>query len=169
MPKINNKKINAGEIAIYKPRGKNVELRIRIKQQTVWLDTRQMAKVFGVNRPAVVKHIGNIYKTGELEKESTCSILEQVAKDGKIRKVNLYSLDMVISVGYRVNSQRATQFRIWAIKILRNYLVKGYVVNEKRLIEAKEKFYELQNAVAFLQKINKLFLSYQYDTINVYN
>jgi len=115
-----------------------------------------MAKVFGVNRPAVVKHIGNIYKTGELKKESTCSILEQVAKDGKIRKINLYSLDMIISVGYRVNSKRATQFRIWATKILKDYLLKGYAVNTKRLVEAKEKFYELQRAVIFLEKKSKL-------------
>jgi len=100
MPKIDNKKINTGEIAIYKPGRKDVELRVKIEKDTIWLTQKQIAKVFGVNRPAVVKHIGNIYKTGELEKKSTCSILEQVAGDGRVRKMNLYNLDMIISVDY---------------------------------------------------------------------
>ena len=123
MSKKQKEQFSTGEVVIYKPKKGSIELRVKIERQTVWLDARQMAKIFGVNRPAVVKHIGNIYKAGELEKELTCSILEQVAKDGKIRKVNLYNLDMIISVGYRVNSQQATQFRIWATKILRDYLL----------------------------------------------
>jgi len=79
-----------------------------------------MARLFGVNRPAIVKHINNVYKSGELDKKLTCSILEQVAVDGKIKKMNLYNLDMIISVGCRVNSKQATRFRIWAIKILKS-------------------------------------------------
>lgn len=87
-----------------------------------------------------------------MDEKSTRSILEQVAADSKVRKMNLYNLDMIISVGYRVNSQRATQFRIWATRILKNYLLKGYVVNEKRLLEARNKFNQLQETISFLQK-----------------
>ena len=128
---------------------------VRFEKETVWLDAHQIAKLFDVNRPAVVKHIQNIYKTNELKENSTCSILEQVAADGKIRKMNIYNLDMIISVGYRVNSARATQFRIWATKTLKDHLLKGYTINEKRLLEAREKFNELQTAISFLQEKSK--------------
>jgi len=148
-------KFNRGEIVIYKLSKNEVELKVRLEGETVWLDARQMARIFGVNRPAVVKHINNIYKTGELSKKITCSILEQLAADGKIRKMNLYNLDMIISVGYRVNSQRATQFRIWATKILKKYLLQGYAINEKRLLEAKNKFNQLQETINFLRKKSK--------------
>ncbi len=145
----NNK--NKGEIIIYKTR-QGPELKVRLREETVWLDAHQLAGLFGVNRPAIVKHISNIYEAKELDEHSTCSILEQVAADGKIRKMNLYNLDMIISVGYRVNSQRATQFRIWATKTLKDHLVRGYTINEKRLLEAKEKFSELQTAISFLRE-----------------
>ena len=135
---------------IYKA-AKGPELRVRLEKETVWLDAHQIALVFGVNRPAIVKHINNIYRTGELNKSSTCSILEQVAADGKVRQMNIYNLDMIISVGYRTNSKRATQFRIWATRTLKNYLVKGYTINEKRLLEMREKFNDLQEAVVFLR------------------
>lgn len=138
-------------IVLYKEGG-DIRLDVRLEKETVWLGTRQMALLFGTQRPAIVKHISNIYKSGELEHDSTCSILEQVAADGKVRKINLYNLDAIISVGYRVNSKRATQFRIWATKTLKEYLVKGYAVNEKRLLETKERFAQLQNTVAFLQR-----------------
>lgn len=149
------KRFNKGEIVIYKPAKGEVELRVQFKDETVWLNAHQMAHIFNVNRPAVVKHIHNIYKAKELEKKSTCSILEQVAADGKIRKMNLYNLDMIISVGYRVNSQRATQFRIWATKVLKDYLLQGYAVNDKRLMEARNKFNKLQETINFLQRKSK--------------
>ncbi|RJQ32325.1 hypothetical protein C4572_01235 [Candidatus Parcubacteria bacterium] len=141
-----------GEIIIYKTSKNEVELKVRFENETIWLDAHQIAVLFDVNRPAIVKHIKNIYKTGELDGNSTCSILEQVAADGKIRKMNIYNLDMIISTGYRVNSKRATQFRIWATKTLKNHLLKGYTINEKRLLEAREKFQELQTAISFLQE-----------------
>lgn len=143
------------QIIIYKTSQNEVELKIRLEKETIWLDAHQIASLFGVRRPAIVKHIKNIYKTNELNKNTTCSILEQVAADKKSRKMNLYNLDMVISVGYRVNSQKATQFRIWANNILKQYLINGYAVNEKRLLEAQTKFHELQEAVLFLQKQSK--------------
>lgn len=147
--------LNKGEIVIYKPAKGEVELRVRLEGETIWLDARQMALIFGVNRPAIVKHVNNIYRTKELDEKSTCSKMEQVAVDGKIRKINLYNLDMVISVGYRVNSQRATQFRIWATMVLKKYLLQGYAINQKRLLEAKNKFNQLQETVSFLQKQSK--------------
>ncbi len=146
------KDFQKGEIIIYKTSKNEVELKVRLEQETVWLDAHQMALVFDVNRPAVVKHINNIYRTGELGKKLTCSILEQVAADGKVRRMNLYNLDMIISVGYRVNSKRATQFRVWATKVLKQHILQGYTINEKRFLEAREKFQELQTTITFLQE-----------------
>lgn len=144
-----------GEIIIYKTSKNEVALDVRLEEETVWLDAHQIARLFDVNRPAVVKHIQNIYKTQELKKNSTCSILEQVAADGKVRNMNIYNLDMIISVGYRVNSRQATQFRIWATKTLKDHLLKGYTINEKRLLEAQNKFQDLQTTIAFLQEKSK--------------
>ncbi|MDH7554940.1 MAG: RhuM family protein [Spirochaetota bacterium] len=146
--------IKKGEIVIYKsPKGP--EIQVKLDKDTVWLNAHLIARLFDVNRPAIVKHINNIYKTGELDESSTCSILEQVAADGKIRKMNLYNLDMIISVGYRVNSKQATQFRIWATKTLKKHLVKGYTINEKRLLQARNQLQELQSAITFLQEKSK--------------
>src|SRR3990172_2918267 len=133
-----DKEFKKGDVFIYKST-QGPEIQVKLEKDTVWLDAHLISRLFGVNRPAVVKHINNIYKTKELDKISTCSILEQVAADGKIRKMNLYNLDMIISVGYRVNSKQATQFRIWATNVLKNYLLKGYALNQKQLLEAKEK------------------------------
>ncbi len=148
------KESKKGEIIIYKT-STGPRLEVRLEKETIWLDAHQIAKLFGVNRPAVVKHINNIYKTHELEEGSTCSKMEQVAADGKIRKMNLYNLDMIISVGYRVNSSRATQFRIWATKTLKDHLVKGYTVNEKRLLGTQQKLSELQETISFLREKSK--------------
>jgi prophage maintenance system killer protein len=141
-----------GKIIIYQTSKKEVSFEVRLENDTVWLDAHQIAGIFGVNRPAIVKHINNIYKTRELDQKATCSILEQVAADGKIRKMNIYNLDMIISVGYRTNSKQATQFRVWATKILKQHLLDGYTINRKRLQEANSKFTQLQEAVAFLRE-----------------
>jgi death-on-curing family protein len=143
-----------GEIVIYKS-SSGPEISVKLEKDSVWLDAHLMAKLFDVNRPAIVKHINNIYRSGELDRKSTCSILEQVAADGKIRKMNLYNLDVIISVGYRVNSKRATQFRIWTTKTLKEHLVKGYTINEKRLLQAQNQLKELQSAISFLQEKSK--------------
>ncbi len=140
-----------GEVVIYKsPYGP--EIQVKLEKDSVWLDAHLIAKLFDVERPAIVKHINNIYKTGELDKKSTCSILEQVAADGKVRKMNLYNLDIIISVGYRINSKRATQFRIWALK---DHLIKGYTINEKRLLQTQNQLKELQNTISFLKEKSK--------------
>jgi len=136
--------MNKGEIQIYKtPSGTEIE--VNLDNETVWLDAHLIALLFDIQRPAIVKHIKNIYNSAELDEKSTCSILEQVAADGKKRKMNLYNLDVIISVGYRVNSSKATQFRIWATQRLKDFLVKGYAINQKRL-------HELQQTVQLIQK-----------------
>jgi len=145
--------MNRNDIVIYKTENNEIELRVQLKGETVWLDAHLMAQLFGVNRPAIVKHIGNIYKNGELIGKSTCSILEQVAADGKKRVMNLYNLDMIISIGYRVNSKRATQFRIWATNVLRKHLVDGYTVNQERLESDAQKYKQLTEQIKMLRKV----------------
>jgi prophage maintenance system killer protein len=159
-----------GEIVIYKSKG-GPQIEVHLEKESVWLDAHLIARLFDVNRPAVVKHINNIYKSGELNRKSTCSILEQVATDGKVRKMNFYNLDMIISVGYRINSRRATQFRIWGTKTLKNHLIKGYTINEKRLSEAKNRFLELQNAISFLERKSEraLFSGQEREILNLLN
>ena len=143
-----------GDIILYKtPKGP--ELAVRLKKETVWLDAHQIVALFGIDRTGIVRHISNIYKTGELNRDSTCAKIAQVAKDGKIREMDIYNLDMILSVGYRVNSKQATQFRIWATNTLKSYLLKGYAINEKQLLSAKERLQQLQSAISFLQEKSK--------------
>jgi len=99
-----------------------------------------------------VKHIRNIFKTKELEPKSTCAKIAQVARDGKTRQMDIYNLDVIIAVGYRVNSKRGTQFRIWATNMLRDHLVRGFTLNEKRLKENKQRLRELESAVELIEK-----------------
>jgi hypothetical protein len=139
MKKENINEIKKGEIIIYKA-SKGPEIEVKFEQENIWLTQLQIALLFGVNRPAVTKHLNNILKEGELKEKSVSSILEHTASDGKKYKTQFYNLDAIISVGYRVNSVRATQFRIWATKTLKDHLVQGFTINEKRILEAKEKF-----------------------------
>lgn len=139
------------KIEIYKT-SIGAEVSVQLETDTVWLDAHNIAEVFGVNRPAIVKHIGNIYKSGELEMESTCSILEQVAADGKKRKMNFYNLDMILSVGYRINSSQATKFRQWATSRLKDYLVQGYTINEKRLQQKQQEVEFLKTGLRIVSR-----------------
>ncbi|MBP1630963.1 MAG: death-on-curing family protein [Bacteroidetes bacterium] len=139
------------KIEIYKT-SKGAEVSVQLEMDTVWLDAHNIAEVFGVNRPAIVKHVGNIYKSGELEMKSTCSILEQVAADGKKRKMNFYNLDMILSVGYRVNSSQATKFRQWATARLKDYLVQGYAINEKRLQQKQQEVELLKTGLRIVSR-----------------
>lgn len=138
------------KIEIYKAADNSTEVRVQFDDDTVWLNAHLIAELFSVNRPAIVKHINNIYNSEELNKDSTCSILEQVAADGKKRKMNLYNLDMIISVGYRVNSQEATKFRQWATTRLKDYLVKGYAINEKRLAQKQQQVEYLKTGIRII-------------------
>lgn len=122
----------------------------------MWLTQAQIAILFGTKRPAITKHLINIFKTCELEKNSVCSILEHTASDGKKYKTQFYNLDAIITVGYRVNSFRATQFRIWATKVLKNYLVQGYALNEQRLLEQSQKLKKLQTTINYISQKSSL-------------
>lgn len=146
-----------GPIVIYQSADKKVNLEIQLQEDTIWLTQRQMAELFGTEVPAISKHVKNIYATGELKARSTVSKMETVRKEGKRqikRTLDHYSLDVVISVGYRVNSKRGTQFRIWANNVLKQYLVEGYALNEKRLKETQQKYNELQQAVKLVAKVS---------------
>lgn len=143
--------MNKGEIEVFQTEN-GAEIQVKLEKESVWLDAHLLANLFNVNRPAVVKHIKNIYNSGELSESSTCSILEQVAADGKNRKMNLYNLDVIISVGYRVNSKQATQFRQWATQRLKDYLVQGYAINEKRLQEKQQEVEYLKTGIRILSR-----------------
>ena len=119
-----------GEIVIFNP-DESVRLDVRIEGETVWLTQAQMGELFGVRRQAITKHLTNLFKEGELKENSVCSILEHTAADGKQYSTMFYSLDAILSVGYRVNSKNATLFRRWANTVLKDYLLRGYAVNRR--------------------------------------
>jgi prophage maintenance system killer protein len=126
------------QVVIYKAPGGSVSLEVKLQGETVWLDAHHMARLFDRDRTVIVRHIRNIYQTKELDRISTCAKNAQVAADGKVRLMDLYNLDMIISVGYRVNSKRGTQFRIWATRVLHEHILRGYSVNERRLKELNQ-------------------------------
>jgi hypothetical protein len=167
------------DFILYTSNDGNVNVEVVLKDETVWLTQKAMAGLFGVKVPAISKHLANIYETGELRKEPTISILETVQKEGdrKVkRKMEFYNLDAIISVGYRVNSVQATQFRIWATKTLKEYIIKGFVLDDERLKQGqrfgKDYFEELLERIReiraserrFYQKITDIYaLSADYD------
>ena len=147
------------EIVLYKP-NEQFQLEVQLKDDTVWLTQEQIAMLFGTQRPAITKHLNNIYNSGELTMESTCSILERMGNDGRQRyQTKYYNLDAILSVGYRVNSKNATLFRQWANRVLKEYILKGYAVNQRliamedridrRLQEHTDQIHELQDKVDF--------------------
>ena len=147
------------EIILYQP-DSTVKLEVRLENETVWLTQQQIADLFGTKRPAITKHLANIYKSGELEENSTCSILEHMGNDGTQRyTTKYYNLDAILSVGYRVNSRNATLFRQWANKVLKEYLLRGYSINQRlmhmenridhRLSEHDIQIKELSNRMDF--------------------
>lgn len=120
-----------GEIILYQP-DETVKLEVRMENETVWLTQEQIANLFGTKRPAITKHLNNIYNSSELDVDSTCSILEHMGNDGKQKyTTKYYNLDAILSVGYRVNSRNATLFRRWANSVLKEYLLKGYSINQR--------------------------------------
>ncbi len=135
------------EIILFENQG--VKLEVNLKDETVWLTQKQMAELFDKDRRTITRHIQNIYKDDELEENSVCSFFEHTAEDGKNYKVQYYNLDMIISVGYRVNSKRGIMFRKWATAILKEYMLKGYAVNQKRLeyLEKTVKLIDIANRI----------------------
>ena len=131
------------QFLIYKSSEKDVSVNAIIKDESIWLTQKAMAELFGVNPQAITKHLNNIYNEGELKKESTCSKMEQVQNEsGRLitRQFLFFNLDAIISVGYRVNSKRATKFRIWATTVLKEYMIKGFALDDERLKQGKKAF-----------------------------
>lgn len=151
-----------GEIVIYQP-DEITRLEVRVEGETVWLTQEQIALLFGVKRPAITKHIRNIFAIQELEELAVCSILERTASDGKTYMTQFYNLDMILSVGYRVNSKNAVMFRRWANSVLKEVLLKGFSINnrflsiENQLNEHEGIFYDGQifDAYVFVSDLVK--------------
>jgi prophage maintenance system killer protein len=141
--------IDQQQVHLFVSEDGQAQLEVALEQETVWLSQAQMAELFGTKRPAITKHLSNIYKSGELDEQTTCSILEHMAEHGQRYRTKHYNLDAIISVGYRVNSMRATQFRKWATQVLKDHLIQGYTLNQKRL---QERGVEFEQAVALLSR-----------------
>jgi hypothetical protein len=142
-----------GEIIIYNPTDA-VRIEVLMERETVWLTQTQIGHLFGVDRTVIVRHIGNIYRTGELEESATCAKNAQVQSEGKrlVERIqNYYNLDMILSVGYRVNSRNATAFRRWANTVLKEYLLRGYVINP-RLEQLERRVTETERKIDFFVK-----------------
>ena len=154
---MNNIESSTGEIVMYQP-DETIRLEVRMGEETVWLSQAQMAELFGTKRQAITKHLQNIYESDELKKEATSSILELVRREGNRtvkRKVEFYNLDAIISVGFRVNTKRGIEFRQWANRILKDYMLRGYVVNsrimalEQHVAEQDTQIKDLKSKVDF--------------------
>lgn len=142
--------IGKSSIVIYTTADNEVSLDVKMEGDTMWLSQAQMSELFDTDRTSILRHIKNIYKIGELQESATCAKIAQVRIEGQrrvMREIPFYNLDMIISVGYRVNSIRGTQFRIWANKVLKEYIIKGYAVNEKIKVE---RYNELKDVVRLL-------------------
>ena len=130
--------VSRGEVMIYSAPDGTAAIDVRLEQETVWLTQKQMSVLFAVERSVITKHLRNIFSSGELAKNSVSAFFAHTAPDGKTYQVQYYNLDAIISVGYRVNSKRGTQFRIWATQVLRDHILKGYSVNVRRLEELQQ-------------------------------
>lgn len=144
---IDQRSINGGEVVLYEAPDGQIRLDVRLEQETVWLTQAQMAELFGRERSVVTKHLRNVFREGELNEESNVQNLHIASSD---KPVVLYNLDVIVSVGYRVKSKRGTQFRIWATRTLKDHLLRGYTLNEKRLRERG--LGEIEQAVGLLAR-----------------
>ncbi len=140
------------DIVIYKGADGKTELQVNIKKDTIWLSLDQISTVFQKNKSTISRHIKNIFETNELQRNQVVANFATTAKDGKIYQVDYYNLDMIISIGYRVNSKVATDFRKWATGVLKQYLVSGYAINEKKLVEKQEQIEVLKNSLNLLTR-----------------
>lgn len=142
-----------GEIIIYQTPDGQTEIDVTMEKETVWLSQHQIAELFDTDRSVITKHINNIYKSEELDKDSTCAKIAQVQIEGDRtikRQIAFYNLDVIISIGYRVNSKRGTHFRQWANKVLKDYLIKGYAINQRM---KEEQLADLKNTVKLLSNV----------------
>ena len=139
-------------IEIYRSKDGTVQLNVKLENESVWLTQSQMAELFGVDRTSIVRHIRNIYKSEELDESSTCAKSAQVRMEGQrqiVREIPLYNLDVIISVGYRVNSKNATSFRRWATSVLKQYVIKGYAINQQIKLD---RYKELKDVVRLMSR-----------------
>lgn len=139
-------------IEIYSSQDGSIQLKVKLENDTVWLTQSQMAELFGVDRTSIVRHIRNIYKSEELDQNSTCAKNAQVRTEGHrsiLREIPYYNLDMIISVGYRVNSKNATSFRRWATSVLKQYIIKGYAINQQIKLD---RYNELKDVVRLMSR-----------------
>lgn len=151
-----------GEIILYQTENGKTKIEVILDNETVWLNQYQMEELFQTDRTSILRHIKNIYKTGELEEKSTCAKIAQVREEGNRdvrREILYYNLDVIISVGYRVNSHRGTQFRIWATQQLKEYLIKGFVLDDERLKSGNQMNYfdELLERIRDIRSSEKIF------------
>lgn len=142
-------KSHKNKIMLYKTSKNEVELEVRFEKESVWLRQAEIALLFGKERSVITKHVNKVFADKEVDRESNVQKMHIANSD---KPVEFYSLDVILAVGYKVNSPRAIHFRRWATRVLKQYLIKGYAINEKRLLEAQGKFNELHEAVLFLQK-----------------
>ncbi len=141
------------ELKIYKTEDGTTEIKVKLENETVWLNLQQLTELFQRDKSVISRHISNVFKENELDKNSVVAKYATTASDGKIYNITYYNLDVIISVGYRIKSQRGTQFRIWASTILKDYLIKGYVLNEERLIKQKNELNNLKQSVKILGEV----------------
>ena len=147
--------MNQSAIEIFKTEDGATEIRVILDNDTVWLNLNQISSLFERDKSVISRHIGNVFKEGELLRNSVVANFATTAEDGKTYQVDFYNLDVIISVGYRIKSKRGTQFRIWANKILKEYLLDGFVLNEKKLIHQNEKLKDLQESIKILGDVLK--------------
>ena len=141
-------------IEIYKIHEGEIVFRVDADKETIWTTQEQLSGLFGVDRTVIGRHLRNIFRDGELNENSVCAKIAHTATDGKTYQVKMYNLDAIISVGYRVNSKKATDFRIWATKVLHHYVVDGVAVNERRLKELdSKKLHEIEGALGIVKRL----------------
>jgi len=145
-------KFKKDKIVIYKSPKNEIEVEARFEGETIWLRQDEIARLYGKERTVITKHINKIFADKEVDRKSNVQFLHIANSD---KPVAFYNLDVILAVGYRTNSARAIHFRKWATNVLKNYLFKGYIINEKRLLQAKNQFKELQGAISFLQEKSK--------------
>ena len=151
--------MDTGQIILFQTQGGDTKIEVRLANETVWLTADQMAELFQRNKSSISRHIKNVFESGELQRDSVVAEFATTASDGKTYKVAYYNLDMIISVGYRVNSHRGVQFRQWATQVLKEYMIKGFVLNDELLKNAGQGNYfdELLSRIRDIRSSEKVF------------
>lgn len=151
--------MNKGDIILYQNQDGNIKIDVRLEDETVWLTQAQMALLFGKGRTTITEHIQNVFSEGELDENSVCRKFRHTADDGKNYDTNYYNLDVIISVGYRVKSVQGTQFRIWATQRLKEYIIKGFALNDERFKSGNSMNYfnELQRRIREIRLSERFF------------